>query len=101
MAAKTFLRPNASIIDLDAVLERVGGDGELLREIIGIFLQEYPTLVANIGSSAENRDGRALERSAHTLKGSVSNFSARWATQAAGDLELIGRRNDFHLAPGA
>lgn len=92
--------PEGAVIDIDAVLERVGGDQELLREIIGIFLEEYPTLFADIGSSVEKCDGRALEHSAHTLKGSVSNFGARSATQAAHDLELMGRRNDFQLAPG-
>ena len=92
--------PEGAIIDLDAVLERVGGDEGLLREIIDIFLEEYPGIFANIGSSVEKRDALALERSAHTLKGSVSNFGARSATQAAHDLELMGRRNDFQTAPG-
>jgi two-component system, sensor histidine kinase and response regulator len=98
---RTFATEDASIIDLQAVLERVGGDGELLHEIIAIFLDEYPRLLAGIGSSLESRDARALERSAHTIKGSVSNFGARSATQAAQDLELIGRRSDFDCAPGA
>jgi two-component system sensor histidine kinase/response regulator len=92
--------PEEAIIDIDDVLERVGGDQELLREIIGIFLEEYPALFADIGSSVEKCDARALERSAHTLKGSVSNFGARSATQAAHELELMGRCNDFQRAMG-
>src|SRR5688572_8557274 len=91
--------PDASMIDVDAVLERVGGDDELLREIIDIFLEEYPGLVADIVSSLQNRDGHALERSAHTLKGSVSNFGARAAARAAHDLELMGRHCNFDVAP--
>ncbi len=89
-----------SIIDLPAVLDRVGGDEELLHEIIEIFFEEYPTLVADISSAIDKHDWRVLERSAHTLKGSVSNFGAQSATQAAHDLELIARRKDLHLASG-
>jgi HPt (histidine-containing phosphotransfer) domain-containing protein len=89
----------SSLIDRAAVLERVGGDEALLREIIEIFLAEYPPLVADIRSSVERQDAAALERSAHTLKGSVSNFGARSATEAALDLELMGRRKALHLAP--
>jgi two-component system, sensor histidine kinase and response regulator len=94
-----FMTSQASMIDIAAVLERVGGDDGLLREIIDIFLEEYPGLIGDIGSSVEQRDGQALERSAHTLKGSVSNFGARAAAQAAHDLEIMGRHSDFDAAP--
>jgi two-component system, sensor histidine kinase and response regulator len=87
-----------SIVDRADVLERVGGDEELLREIIGIFLEEYPSLVAGIRNAVEKQDARALERSAHNLKGCVSNFGAPSATQAALDLELMGRKGEIHRA---
>jgi HPt (histidine-containing phosphotransfer) domain-containing protein len=92
---------DVSIIDRATVLERVGGDEGLLRDIIDIFLEEYPSLVDAICTSVEKQDGKALERSAHNLKGSVSNFGARFAVQAAYDLELMGRRSEFIAARGA
>jgi HPt (histidine-containing phosphotransfer) domain-containing protein len=95
---KAMTLAETPVIDRGAILERVGGDEVLLREIITIFLDEYPALVADIGSSVERKDARALERSAHALKGSVSNFGARSATQAALDLEIMGRRNDLRRA---
>jgi two-component system sensor histidine kinase/response regulator len=88
----------ASIVDRNDVLERVGGDEELLHEIIGIFLEEYPSLIAGIRSAVEKQDARSLERSAHNLKGSVCNFGARSATQAALELELMGRKGETHSA---
>jgi two-component system sensor histidine kinase/response regulator len=89
---------DVSMIDRVAVLERVGGDEQLLAEIIGIFLEEYPVLLSEIGSSIESHDARRLERSAHALKGSVANFGARCATQAAFDLEVMGRLNELQFA---
>jgi two-component system, sensor histidine kinase and response regulator len=99
LSANRSLQDELPFVDRAAVLERVGGDEALLSEIIEIFLDEYPWLVAEIGSSVERHDAGALERSAHALKGSVSNFGAPSATQAAFDLELMGRRNDLDLAP--
>jgi HPt (histidine-containing phosphotransfer) domain-containing protein len=91
----------APIVDWPAVLDRVGGDEELMQEIVGLFLEEYPTLYSEIRSSVERQDARGLEYSAHTLKGSVSNFGAQLVTQTALDLELMGRRNEFHQAPAS
>jgi HPt (histidine-containing phosphotransfer) domain-containing protein len=88
-----------TLIDRDAVLDRVGGDENLLREIIVIFLDECPALVASIRDALAKQDRRLLERSAHTLKGSLATFGADAATQAALELELSARRGDLHRAP--
>ena len=87
------------VVDRAEALDLVGGDEELLREIIGIFFEEYPKLIEGISDAVQNQDSRALERFAHNLKGSVSNFGARSATQAALDLELMGRKGDIQRAP--
>ena len=87
-----------SVLDPEVILDRVGGDVELLREITDIFLSEYPELIGEIRAAIAAGDPRRLERSAHTLKGSVSNFGATAATDAALRLEMIGRRGEMHCA---
>jgi HPt (histidine-containing phosphotransfer) domain-containing protein len=89
------------IIDRAAVLDRVGDDEELLREITAIFLTEYPSQIAEIRSAIGNQDAKRLERTAHSLKGSVSNFGAQAATSAAYRLEKIGRAQEMAQAPEA
>jgi len=88
-------------IDRAAILDRVGGDHDLLREITSIFLAEYPGLIGEIQESVAARDAIRLEKAAHSLKGSVSNFGAQAATQAAYRLETIGRRGHFEDASEA
>jgi HPt (histidine-containing phosphotransfer) domain-containing protein len=44
------------------------------------------------------RDAAKLERAAHTLKGSVGNFAAHEAFEAARRLEQDGRRQDWDQA---
>lgn len=97
----TALEVTTPLISKDELLDRVGGDEELLREIADIFLSEYPALIEEIRSAISERDARKLERSAHTLKGSVANFGAEEATQAAFELEKLGRVACLDQAPDA
>ena len=76
-------------------LERLGGDEELLREVARLFLDEYPALLLEIRDAVTVRDADALQRAAHSLKGSVSNFGADAAYHAAFVLEMMGRNQDL------
>ena len=87
-------------IDLAAVLDRIGGDEELLRELVGIYLEDEGRLLEDISGAVAAGDADALRRSAHTLKGAVSNFSAPAAWAAAQALESAGRDVRMMEAPG-
>ena len=75
-------------------LERLGGDEELLQELAGLFLEEYPALIDKLRAAIDAQDAHAIERAAHSLKGSVGNFGAERAHRAALDLEMIGRNGN-------
>lgn len=88
-------------LDRAVALERVGGDAALLREIVALFLEEYPILLREIRAALDAADPVRLERAAHTLKGSVGNFGAESAVQAALHLETLGRTRDLGPAEDA
>ncbi|HLH42929.1 MAG TPA: Hpt domain-containing protein [Bryobacteraceae bacterium] len=88
-------------MDRDAALSRAGGDLGLLREIASLFLDNYKQWLAEIRDAAARGDASALERAAHSIKGSVANFGARAAVEAAFGLELLGRRRDLGEAAHA
>lgn len=90
-----------AIFDQRAILERVEGDVELLREIVGLFFEETPELLSSIRESIARRDSAALEHAAHSLKGTVSSFGARAAREAALRLEVVGRSGDLTYAEPA
>ncbi|MCS6859992.1 MAG: response regulator [Abditibacteriales bacterium] len=77
------------IIDRAAILARVDGNVELLREIVSLFLNDCPRLMNEVHQAAARRDGQALERAAHALKSAVSLFNAEAAFEAALRLETI------------
>ena len=89
------------LIDRATLLERVGGDEDLLREITSIFLSEYPELLREIAAGIAASDTQRIEQAAHSLKGSVSNFGAQAATESAHRLEIIGRQGSIEEAPAA
>ena len=91
-------QPEFDSIDRTVALETVGGDADLLEGLIDTFLQECPNLLANLHDAVALRDGGALVRAAHTIKGAVNLFGAHAAGQEAQRLETMGRENQFHQA---
>lgn len=77
------------LVDWAVALESVGGDPELLLEVIEAFLIEGPQQLAAIHSSFQAGDAKTLHRAAHTLKGSMRYFGARRLFETALQLELL------------
>jgi two-component system, sensor histidine kinase and response regulator len=84
-----------SSLDRDLALSRVGGDLELLQEIALLFLSDSERMAREVEKSVQARDAKALDRSAHTLKGCVSNFGAQRLYDYSLALERMGRSGDL------
>ena len=93
-------RPAGSLLR-NSLLTRVAGDAALASAMTSLFLAECPRLLADVRQSLAANDAAALERAAHALRGSVSNFEASAATQAAARLELLGRTGDLRESTDA
>jgi CheY-like chemotaxis protein/signal transduction histidine kinase/HPt (histidine-containing phosphotransfer) domain-containing protein len=106
-ALERFLLPDgghdsAPVVDLDGALEAVGGDRELLREAVGLFLEhDYPRHRAELREGLARQDARAIRAAAHGIKGAVGSFGGRAACDAALCLETMGRRGDLSVAQRA
>lgn len=86
-------------VDRDGFLNRVGGDFELMREVVEAFAVESPKLFAEMRSAIAALNFRALEHAAHAYKGAISVFSTAPAITLAADLEYMGARRDLSGAP--
>lgn len=87
------------VVDLGAVLDRIDGDQELLRELVLLYLEDERQLLAQLDQAIASQDATAVGRSAHTLKGAVSNFCAARAQAAALALEIAGREGRIGDCP--
>ena len=89
---------NDGVIDWDVARKNTGNDAELLDNLIQIFLEEYPHMLAEIRQAIDTSDAGLLRRAAHMLKGSAALFGAQPVVDAALRLEMMGRENNFALA---
>lgn len=85
--------------DYVKALDNVLGDEEIFREITELLLQELPKNLLAIRQGIENKDGSALERAAHSLKGSLGHFGAEEAYVLAYRLERLGNQGALAMAP--
>jgi signal transduction histidine kinase/CheY-like chemotaxis protein len=74
-----------ALLDLDDFRKRVGGNEELVRELLAIYVEDVRGALAEIRKALDARDAPALRETAHALKGmsaNVSAESARWLSKA-------------------
>jgi len=88
-------------LDRRLLLERTQGDVELAQQLARMFLSECPRYLSQIGKAVADRNGKALEVAAHTLKGSLSNLSAGQAVDVARQLEMMAREGNLDQAEEA
>jgi signal transduction histidine kinase/CheY-like chemotaxis protein len=79
-------------------LDRIGGDKELLQELCHIFLEESPKLLGKLQQAIAAGDSDGVMRAAHSLKGEASYLGAGGTSQAARQLEDMGRNKDLSRA---
>jgi CheY-like chemotaxis protein len=87
-----------SVLDLTGLLHTVGGNRELMGEMLAIFSEDSPKLLADIASAIANCDHDALRIAAHSLKSMVAGLGASVASEAALRLECMGRSLDMTYA---
>jgi signal transduction histidine kinase/CheY-like chemotaxis protein len=78
-------------IDLEAALEAVAGQPELLAVVAREARNELPKLASALGQAIRERDAAEVRRLAHTIKGSVRVFSNATIEKTAMQIEQMGR----------
>jgi signal transduction histidine kinase/DNA-binding response OmpR family regulator/HPt (histidine-containing phosphotransfer) domain-containing protein len=85
----------ATAWDIVTALGFVGGDEELFKELVDLFLQRNEILLSAIESAVHHGDALAVRNSAHAYKGSVSHFAAMRVRELAYILETHGKNADL------
>jgi signal transduction histidine kinase/HPt (histidine-containing phosphotransfer) domain-containing protein len=85
------IAPPALPVDPIAFMANVDGDKGLMKELGQIFLDDYPIQMAELCKAIADGDVSLVERTAHTLKGSLGTIAASSGRALACELELMGR----------
>lgn len=92
---KSITAESSSLVDYKASLSRLGGSESLFKEFIAIFNDDGPVLMDQIATHIDAGDAVALEKSAHALKGLMSNFGAETCCQIAQRIETSSKNGDL------
>jgi two-component system sensor histidine kinase/response regulator len=76
------------------LLDRIGGDLEFLSELTEVFRQEYPKQLNAARKAVADRDGEALNKAGHALRGALANLAAADPAALAASIELTGVTGD-------
>ena len=89
--AKTY---DDKMWDQDQAIKNLDGDKDLLADMIQLFLEEMPLLLANLNDAYRENNLFELGNTAHAIKGSVSYFCAAEVTECASRLERAAHQKD-------
>lgn len=84
----------APVIDravFDNLKEMMGAD--YIVELVNAFLEEAPTLIAQLRPALEAKDADTFRRAAHSVKSNASTFGATNLFEQARELEFMAREN--------
>lgn len=85
-------------VDLSAALKSVGGNEELLGELIKIFLEELPRRLDAVRHAASRGDAEESRRVAHNLKGALTMLGAAEARALARQVEGLADARQLKAA---
>jgi HPt (histidine-containing phosphotransfer) domain-containing protein len=82
-------------LDREGTLRLLGGDQDLLNEVIDIFLQETAPVFEKLKISVACGDCKSAFVKAHTLKGGCLRIGALFCADLAGELEYLAKKGDL------
>jgi signal transduction histidine kinase/CheY-like chemotaxis protein/HPt (histidine-containing phosphotransfer) domain-containing protein len=87
------------VFDPASMFRNIGEDNHLFAQLVELFLDQYPAMLANIKEGLIQADSVAVERTAHSLKGTAGNLCAPEVVLAASRLEALGHLGALQDAP--
>lgn len=88
-----------TILDRDALLDRLGGDEEIFDEIMETYLEDIPTRLRDLRKAVDGNDVARMQHEAHAIKGASANVGAIDLQKIAAQLEGACRNGDSSQAP--
>jgi CheY-like chemotaxis protein len=86
------------VLDEAGLVALVSSDGQLLKELAGLFLEDSPLRLSEIRTALETGDFVTMRTAAHTLKGSAGSLCGQRTADAALRIELAAEEGNIAQA---
>jgi two-component system sensor histidine kinase/response regulator len=94
-SAETGNGQKGPLPEKDKLVKSFENDRGLFKELVGIFVNDYPQMLNTLRTSLKALDAKTFSRTAHSLKGMLRNFQAEAAADTAFDLEKRGKQGEL------
>ena len=91
MDTESHGKTDGTPIDQKAIQDLRDEGGDLLSDLVEMFIYEVPGQLATLEAALAENDAAAIRLTAHTLKGTGGNFGASRMQTLAGAIEEKGR----------
>jgi len=82
-------------IDMKRAMEAVGGDKELLNELLRMFIEDSEKSIEKIEEAIKEKDYEKLRETAHRIKGASGNLGLTSIYDICLSLENMGKKRDI------
>ncbi len=82
------------VFDHDELFDRLGGDQELLVEVLSSFLIDLPVISESFSGALSSADMESIRSAAHKFKGAVINVSFKQLGELTRLIENAARESD-------
>ncbi|MDM8550303.1 response regulator [Desulfobacterales bacterium HSG2] len=86
------------IFDREELLNRLGGDEAICKEIIALTPQSFLELLENLKTALDENDAESVRIHAHTAKGMMANAASPVLQRTAYEMEIAGDNGDMDKA---
>ena len=86
------------VVDFEQMLERLGGDEDLMHQVVEIFIDQAPKHIDRLRCALAQGDAEGVEKTAHNMKGELGYLGIPELSQQARELEELGRKPDLEQA---
>jgi CheY-like chemotaxis protein/HPt (histidine-containing phosphotransfer) domain-containing protein len=87
-----------SQVSLDNLWNMVGGDTQVLTELVNTFLEDAPKLIVDLRRAVDAGDAGTVRLKAHSLKSNGADFGALGFSEMCRQMEMMGKSGQLEGA---
>ena len=88
-------RPHTAVLDIEPLLENLGGNREVVRHVLTLFLEQGDSLRADMAKALAQSQLNGVDAMAHKLAGSAAQVGAPEVSRLAAAIEGYAQAGDL------